>query len=165
MKHVAMILLLVLANSAEAEWKVDFSRRAKDLGRQELKTPPSPTSEPGLLDSLFSSGEGLQEIVILNTEQGFVPSTVRARVGGHYKLHVVNVNEREKNVSFVLDAFSEHHATFFGRIRSIVVTPKKDGIFSFQCPETSAQGRLIVLPGPQPEVASPVGSRAPANAN
>jgi hypothetical protein len=159
-----LLSIFCFSTIAQAEWAIDFSRRAKDLGREELKRPSANPEDPGLLDSIFTSGEPLQEVVVLNTEQGFVPSTIRARVGSHYKLHIVNVNEREKNVSFVLDAFSEHHATYFGKIKSIIITPKKDGIFSFQSPETSAQGRLIVFPSSKPEAEPPPELRAPANA-
>ena len=62
-----------------------------------------------------------------------------------YTLYVVNVNSKEKNVSFMLDAFSEHHAIFYGHIKSFQITPKKDGVFSFQSPETGAEGRMVVF--------------------
>ncbi|MCB0408040.1 MAG: cupredoxin domain-containing protein [Bdellovibrionales bacterium] len=107
--------------------------------------------DEGFFDSLFTSGEPVQEMVILNTPTGFVPSTLNVKVGGNYKLYVVNVNEEKKNVSFVMDAFSEHHATYYGNIKSFHISPKKDGIFSFVCPETSAQGRLVVYPGANPQ--------------
>jgi hypothetical protein len=107
----------------------------------------------GILDSarklvnslLDAGGEPVQDIVIMNTDHGFVPSTVRVRRDNRYKIHIVNVNEKEKNVSFILDAFSEHHATYYGKIQSFFLEPKKDGVFSFQSPETSAEGKLVVL--------------------
>jgi hypothetical protein len=34
--------------------------------------------------------------------------------------------------------------TYFGREKSFNISPKADGIFSFQCPETAQQGRIIV---------------------
>jgi hypothetical protein len=93
---------------------------------------------------LFQNVAPTQEIVILNTEQGFIPATVRVREGLQYKFIVVNVNEKAKNVSFIMDAFSEHHATFYGKLKSFFVVPKKAGVYSFVSPETSAQGRLVV---------------------
>lgn len=80
----------------------------------------------------------------MNTEKGFVPAQVRLKKGGNYRIHVVNVNNKEKNVSFVLDAFSEHHNTVFGEQKTFHVTPKTDGIFSYQCPETAVQGKFII---------------------
>ena len=128
-------------------WEVDFTRRQKDL--KSLRLPASiadqsqKQDEP-LVGSYFQSTNLLQEIVILNTEKGFVPETLRLNRGQPYKIHVVNVNEKEINTSFVLDAFSEYHGTYFGTPKSFTISPKIDGIFSFQCPETAKQGRLVI---------------------
>src|SRR5262249_10200229 len=120
--------------------------------------------DKGFLSSLFDSSEPVQEMVILNTDRGFVPSTVRVRQGGSYRIHVVNVNEREKNVSFVLDAFSEHHATYFGKIKSFEIHPKRNGVFRFISPETSAQGRLVVFPASESAPEAAPSMRQPAAA-
>lgn len=133
-------------------WEVDLSRRAADL--EKAKNPgPTPLSlqsgtkdSKSLLGGIFTSLEPVQEIVILNTDKGFVPDTVRVKSGQNYKIHVVNVNEGVKNVSFILDAFSEHHGTFFGQPTSFQIAPKIEGIFSFQCPETAKQGKIVVVP-------------------
>ncbi|MEZ4872157.1 MAG: cupredoxin domain-containing protein [Bdellovibrionales bacterium] len=107
---------------------------------------PAATQEAGFFETIFESSAPLQEVVVMNTKKGFVPATVRLRQGMNYKFHVVNINEEERNVSFVMDAFSEHHATYFGNIKTFILSPKKEGVFSFQCPETSAQGKLVVYP-------------------
>lgn len=142
---------------AQADWNIDWSRRTKEIRQSEYKEAPMASENESLFDMVFSSSEPIQEIVVLNTDKGFVPSTVRVRKGGQYKLYLVNVNSKDKNVSFVLDAFSEHHATYYGKIKSFYIQPKKDGVFSFQCPETSAQGRLVVYPprGKAPEMRLP----------
>lgn len=133
-------------------WEVDMSRRQADLKKTEKAGPtPLDFSGPkadgkGILGGVFQSLEPTQEVVILNTEKGFVPDTVRLRKDRNYKVHIVNVNEKEKNTSFILDAFSEHHGTFFGQPKSFEVSPKVEGIFSFQCPETAKQGRIVVTP-------------------
>ena len=153
-------LLLLLASSAHADWKVDFSRREQESRVQDLREPASsdqPTlAEPpkaGFFETLFQSNDIAEEIVVLNTDKGFVPSTVRVKKGLAYEIHVVNVNEKEKNVSFVLDSFSEHHATFYGKIKTFVIRPQKEGVFRFVSPETSAQGKLVVFPaGPENRV-------------
>ena len=128
----------------EAEWAVDFSRRTKEVRKQDYRQDNSVEKKEGFFDFILNSGAPIQEMVVLNTERGFVPATLRVREGMQYRIHIVNVNEKEKNVSFVLDAFSEHHATYFGKIKTFVITPKKEGVYTFQSPETSSQGRLVV---------------------
>lgn len=182
---LAAALLTVVSSTASAEWNVDFSRRSRavretdlsDVGEDvPLRGPASvvPTENigkkeeapKGVFDTIFDSGEPVQEIVIMNTEKGFVPSTVRVRVGGRYKVSIVNVNEKEKNVSFILDGFSEHHSTYYGKVKTFSLEPKKDGLFSFVSPETASEGRLIVF-NPQVTLRAPAATAqapvAPAN--
>jgi len=161
---VGAAALLIAEPFAHAEWKVDFSRRVSAQRQKELTeagnaaaggripasmTPVEATDEKeetkSFLSALFESGEPVQDIVILHTQKGFVPSTVRVRKDGRYRVHVVNVNEQEKNVSFILDAFSEYHATYYGQVKVFFLEPKKEGAYSFQSPETSSEGRLIVF--------------------
>lgn len=177
-KHFTKLtVLLSLAGQgflANAEWTVDFSRRNQATRSKDLREPASlsagelPTDitaapatsltpiqdanppPPSFFESLFQSSDIAQEIVVLNTEKGFVPSTIRVKKGLNYQIHIVNVNEKEKNVSFVLDSFSEHHATYYGQIKTFTIHPQKEGVFKFVSPETSAQGKLVVFPaGPQ----------------
>jgi plastocyanin domain-containing protein len=140
-------------------WDVDMSRRQKELTHSRMPANvfdlPAKKDE-GMAANYFESIEPTQEIVILNTEKGFIPETVRLKKGQNYKIHVVNVNNKEKNTSFVLDAFSEHHGTYFGQEKSFSLSPRTEGIFSFQCPETAKQGRLIIVSDSE---------RKPANAN
>jgi hypothetical protein len=159
---------------------VDFSRRTQQTRSSDLRSPASASAEmpvsadnavaapaattaapaqtrPGFFESLFQSGEIAQEIVVLNTEKGFIPSTIRVRKGLNYEIHVVNVNDKEKNVSFVLDSFSEHHATYYGKIKTFTIHPQKVGVYRFISPETSAQGKLVVYPD------SGVDNRMPAS--
>lgn len=144
---ISTALGLIVSNSARA-WEVDFSRREVDFSRvkNENRLPASVQEDQTatILTRVFDSVEPAQDIVIMNTEKGFVPETVRLKKGNNYRIHVVNVNGKEKNVSFVLDAFSEHHNTVFGEQKTFQVTPKTDGIFSYQCPETAVQGKFII---------------------
>lgn len=149
---IAAVSAVVLSVAPAFAWEIDLSRRQVDFNRvtEQSRLPASETtSEPaGLLDRALAAAEPSQDVVIMNTEKGFVPSTVYFRKGGSYRVHVVNVNAKEKNVSFVFDAFSEHHNTLFGQVKTFTVTPKADGVFSFQCPETAMQGRAVVaVPG------------------
>lgn len=173
----SVALTTILPQSANAEWKIDLSRRQKSVRETDLsaaaqdasRAPASArvgdegggsretgdaSSSKGIFDTLFDAGEPVQEVVILNTEKGFVPNQVNVRKNGRYMIHVVNVNEKEKNVSFILDGFSEHHATFYGKVKTFRLEPKKEGVFSFQSPETSAEGRLVVF-NPQISVRGP----------
>ncbi len=155
------------------DWKVDFSRRTQAIRKQDLREPASVSAEfpvdaslgtpgaqqpPSFFESLFQPSDIAQEIVVLNTDKGFVPSTISVKKGMNYQIHIVNVNDKEKNVSFVLDSFSEHHATFYGKIKSFVIRPQKEGVFKFVSPETSAQGKLVVFP------AQGTSTRLPASA-
>ncbi len=132
-------------------WDVDFSRREKEL--KSMRMPASIVDQPQVktepdflgLGSLFDASGATQEVVILNTENGFVPSTVRLRKGQNYKFHIVNVNQKDRNTSFILDAFSEHHATYFGQQKSFSLQPKQEGVFSFVCPETAKEGRMVIF--------------------
>ncbi|MBS1971256.1 MAG: cupredoxin domain-containing protein [Bdellovibrionales bacterium] len=130
-------------------WEVDLSRRQLDFNRvtDQSRLPASTTTDEtqSLFGQVFDSVEPTQDIVILNTEKGFVPDTIRVKKGNSYRIHVVNVNQKDKNVSFVLDAFSEHHNTVYGQERVFNLNPKADGVFSYQCPETAVQGRVIVI--------------------
>lgn len=155
-KLCTSLFLTLIVGAAHADgWKVDLSRRVQSTRSEDLRDPASvempidaaPSQQkPGFFESLFIPSDIAQEIVVLNTEKGFVPSTIRVKKGMNYQIHIVNVNEKEKNVSFVLDSFSEHHATFFGKIKSFVIRPQKEGVFRFNSPETSAQGKLVVFP-------------------
>lgn len=145
-KLVVFFMAFFMQISVKA-WEVDMTRRQKDLQKNQ-RGPASLLMDEKkpekLVDSFFEAMGPSQEIVILNTTNGFVPENIKLKKGNNYKIHIVNVNEKEKNVSFILDAFSEHHGTFYGQPKTFSLNPKTDGIFSFQCPETAKQGRLII---------------------
>lgn len=150
-----LALMIFTCTTLAEDWKVDFSRRFPEPKKDEIREPASDQplqvdsaagATPGFFDAVFQSSDPAQEIVVLNTEKGFIPSQIRVRQGQNYKVYVVNVNEAEKNVSFVLDSFSEHHATYYGKIKSFMIHPQKEGVYRFMSPETSAQGKLVVVP-------------------
>lgn len=129
---------------------MDLSRRQVDFNRitNQSRMPSNVTEEEpmGLLKQAIHLPEISQDIVIMNTENGFVPEKVNVKKGGSYKIYVVNVNLKHKNSSFILDAFAEHHATIYGKVKSFVIQPKVDGVFTFQSPETGMEGRLVIAP-------------------
>ncbi len=148
-KIAAVCTSLLIVTPLSQAWEVDLSRRQLDFNRvtDQNRLPASTTTDEtqNLFGQVFDSVEPTQDIVILNTEKGFVPDTIRVKKGNSYRIHVVNVNQKDKNVSFVLDAFSEHHNTVYGQQRVFNLNPKADGIFSYQCPETAFQGRVVVI--------------------
>lgn len=174
-----LFVLGTAANCAWADWTFDFSRRTKAGANSASGSASMPAEDSSAADptmnqmnqmnqvnqvsheegdrSIFSrifsstSDEPAQEIVIMQTELGFVPKKVQVRQGFTYKISIVNVNEKERNVSFVLDAFSEHHATYYGKIKSFIIHPQQDGVFSYQSPETAFQGQLVVVPSDMPK--------------
>ena len=154
-KIAAVCTSLFLASTFAQAWEVDMSRRQVEFNRvtNESRLPASTTVDEtqSLFSQVFDSVEPTQDIVILNTEKGFVPDTIRVKKGSSYRIHVVNVNQKDKNVSFILDAFSEHHNTVYGQERVFTLNPKADGVFTYQCPETAVQGRVIVIAAPDSE--------------
>ncbi|MGE3757594.1 MAG: cupredoxin domain-containing protein [Pseudobdellovibrionaceae bacterium] len=164
-KFFALMTLIAMVTPAFA-WEIDFSRRQNDDKKTyETRLPASVLAKPEEAQKesfmgVFEVSEPSQDIVILNTDKGFVPETVRLRKNAKYKVQVVNVNDKSKNVSFILDSFSEHHATYFGQVKSFELSPKAEGIFSFQSPETGAQGKIIVY-APAPAIKKD--SRTPAS--
>lgn len=143
---VILIFLSLLGLQVAQAFEIDLSRRRRETNRKEGAAPTVQQKTDGdyFLD-LFNPAEPKQELVILNTEKGFVPGKVALRKGSRYTIHVVNVNEKEKNVSFILDAFSEHHSTFYGKIKTFEIKPVQEGVFTYQCPENSFEGKFVVF--------------------
>ncbi len=159
LRLIALIFLELFVSNLSLAWDVDFSRRTEfnqvtdrnHLIQMPVSNPGSsplvtPESSNALIQKIIEPLETQSDIVVLVTEKGFVPSSLRLRKNGSYRFHVVNVNGKEKNVSFIVDAFSEHHSTYFGEDKGFTLNPKVDGIFSYQCPELGIQGQIVVLP-------------------
>jgi hypothetical protein len=140
-----LILFSLIISELALSWEIDLSRRRrKSIHKDVSKGRSLDNAEMGFLKDLFRVSKPHQEIVILNTKEGFIPKVVRLKKNIKYTFYIVNVNDSEKNVSFIIDAFSEHHATYFGKMKSFEVTPKKEGVYSFQSPETSIEGQIVV---------------------
>lgn len=142
-------------------WDVDLSRRQPEPTQVEMSQPisPLPTASTKIekstdaeiveaLKNVINPAETSKEIVILNTETGFIPDVIRVKKDEVYKIHIVNLNMKEKNVSFLMDSFTQSHNTIFGNLRTFTIEPKVEGVFSYQCPETGLQGKLVVVPAP-----------------
>lgn len=145
-KHYIKIALAVLVTVNLAAWEIDLSRRVKDLERTpaSIENPTMTVEAPKVLKNFFPSSAS-HEVVILNTEKGFVPSKIQVKKGQRYTFHIVNVNEAQKNISFILDSHAQHFGTFFGKPKTFVLNPKKEGIYTFVSPEVAAEGRIVVV--------------------
>jgi hypothetical protein len=142
----AWIALSLMVPTVSNAFDVDFSRRTKKIEAHELGRNVKESEVLGSADFLSTTRQG-QEIVILNTDKGFVPKSVKLEKDKAYTFYVVNVNEKSKNISFVMDSFAQYHSTYFGQIKSFEVKPRHEGVFTFQCPETSAEGRVVIYKG------------------
>lgn len=139
------VLICILASEfALAGWEIDLSRRRRETQKTAEGAPTGAEQAINFVEKVIPTQTYGQDMVILNTDKGFLPTTVHLKKGQNYTLHVVNVNEKEKNTSFILDAFKESHATYFGQIKSFTIHADKDGVFNFQCPETSIEGRMVI---------------------
>jgi hypothetical protein len=141
---IFVIVLILLICQLGKAWDVDFSHHSTSKNNL---TTTTDTSDGLVVRSAHEDknvGER-QELVILNTPKGFIPSHVSLHKGLHYKVFVVNVNEEKKNVSFILDGFDQHYATYYGQIKSFTLDPDKEGIFEFECPETTSLGKVVVF--------------------
>lgn len=140
------MLMVMLSSTMTHAWEFDFSRRKTgEAIKASGGTPLVPTNAESYSHLLPTPSAVERELVILNTEKGFVPNQLSVRKGEKYLLHVVNINEKDKNVSFVMDQFQHYGSTYYGKMKSFRIEPKAEGIFSFQCPESSFEGRLVVI--------------------
>jgi hypothetical protein len=160
-----LTVTLVFSSSAMAEWMIDFSRRQKDLVELEKQQTVYQEEKKTILDMVTDRQSPMEDLVIINTQKGFQPEKVQVKRNQRYRVHVVNVNKDMKNVSFMMDAFSQHHGTYFGEEVVFEIEPRREGLFDFQCPETSAKGQFVVFASDVP-IESPLESielRRPAS--
>ncbi len=157
MKHGVKIILMItfLGQTVAAEWNVDFSRRQQDLIEAEKSLPIYEVQNKTVLDMVTERQAPTEDLVIINTKEGFMPSRVNLKQNQRYRVHVVNVNNDNKNLSFMMDAFSQHHGTYFGEPVVFEIEPRQQGLFDFRCPETAARGQLVIN-SEVPEIESPL---------
>ena len=146
-----LFLFCSFAHIEVKAFDVDFSRRTKEIKRSfrgpaNVNDNSETTTDSSTTESFFQSVDPSQDIVIALTENGFIPSKFSVRKNQRYNLHIVNLNPQQKNASFILDAFSEHHGIYFSNLVKIEIRPKVEGPFSFESPEVGKKGLLIVLP-------------------
>ncbi len=157
LKYFLFSFFYFIQVTVHADWSIDLSRRQTDFTRIENQRMPAATNvtvDEGKNDSEIFSAlkkivnpvEPSVEIVIMQTETGFVPAMIHLKKDEVYKIHIVNLNSKEKNVSFMMDAFSQTHNTVYGVVKSFTIQPKIEGVYSYQSPETGALGKVVIVP-------------------
>lgn len=164
MKMLVLLSTILFSSSVFAEWTIDLSRRQKDMERLEKEALLVKEKQQNPVEQIFEKEQPKEEVVIANTEKGFVPAMIRLKKDQAYQVTVVNVNKARKNVSFMLDAFAEHHGTFFGDVVTFTVRPQKEGLYSYYCPEAEFTGKVLVYnPDENLQPVPPVQIRQPAS--
>lgn len=167
-KYTSSLVIGILLSSQAIAWEVDLSRRQKDIDRNPASAHQAVIQLPipGFIKD-FIVGEKVKggDIVIMNTDKGFVPNQIQVTQGESYTIHVVNVNESEKNISFILDSFAQHFGTFYGKSKSFTLEASKEGVYTFISPEVAAEGKIVVTKAETaPTLKQPeVDNRMPAN--
>lgn len=157
LKYFLFSFFYFIQVTVHADWSIDLSRRQTDFTRIENQRMPAATNvtvDEGKHDSeiftalkkIVNPVEPSVEIVILQTETGFVPAMIHLKKDEVYKIHIVNLNQKEKNVSFMMDAFSQTHNTIYGVVKTFTIQPKIEGVYSYQSPETGALGKVVIVP-------------------
>lgn len=166
MKTLGIVLISIFFTTfSYGDWTIDFSRRQKDLMELERQKEIFKEEKKSILDMVTDRQETMQDIVIINTKEGFRPQKIQVKRNQRYRVHVVNVNQQHKNISFMLDAFSQHHGTYFGNEVVFEIEPRKEGLFDFKCPETLARGQFVVYASevPLPSPLESIKLRRPAS--
>lgn len=168
-KIILFTLFYLVQVKVHADW-IDLSRRQVEFKSVENKRMPvsivavDPKATGDSQESSLEVVEAIKravnpvevakDIVIVQTEDGFVPNSINLQKGQSYQIHVVNLNTKEKNVSFLMDSFSQSHNTVYGNMRSFKINPHVEGVFSYQSPETGAAGTAVVIGDKVRKVAS-----------
>ncbi len=159
LKYFLFSFFYFIQVTVHAQWAIDLSRRQTDFTRIENQRMPAATNMNVSVDDAKNDSEIFNalkkivnpiepsvEIVIMQTETGFVPAMIHLKKDEVYKIHIVNLNQKEKNVSFMMDAFSQTHNTVYGVVKTFTIQPKIEGVYSYQSPETGALGKVVIVP-------------------
>ncbi len=162
LSRIILFSLFYLIQVKVHAWEVDLTRRQVDFQRiQNVRMPASVVSlDPNIntnsddktslevveaIKRAITPIEPAKDIVIVQTETGFIPDSINLQKGQVYQIHIVNLNHKEKNVSFLMDSFSQSHNTVYGNMKAFRINPKIEGVFSYQSPETGATGTVVVV--------------------
>lgn len=59
-----------------------------------------------------------------------MPDQLNLKKGEVYQIHIVNLNPKEKNVSFLMDSFFAKSQYRFGVTKTFKIQPQVEGVFS-----------------------------------
>ena len=69
---IPFLVLLMLSPVSYGDWSIDLSRRQNQMKANEMKQATVEDERGSFLDLVLHKGEPLQELVIINTKDGFV---------------------------------------------------------------------------------------------
>ncbi|MCS6838966.1 MAG: cupredoxin domain-containing protein [Bdellovibrionaceae bacterium] len=88
-------------------------------------------------------------IVMLHSDNGFIPNQVQFESNTKVELVITNVNRNNRLASFLIDQFGIQDSMPFGEVKKIMLPVKKEGTFYIICPESGFEGKIHVLPKPR----------------
>lgn len=133
------------SSKKEANDYNDYNGESAELINK-LNDKPSNKLEKSNIGTIIKNPlDPIEDIVLIHSKTGFIPTSLRLRKNNSYTIHVVNISSENKNISFILDEFSEHHSIYFGQEKSFAINPKQEGAFQFICPETNKTGKIVVF--------------------
>ena len=142
---ILVIFISIFSTVAYADWGIDFSRRQQDLIELEKQKQVYKEEKKSVLDMVTDRQAPRQDLAIIYTKDGWAPKNVQIKRGQRYRVHLANLNKKNKNLSFMMDAYSQHHGMYFGEEVVFEIEPRREGMFDFQCPETGEKGKFVVI--------------------
>lgn len=152
--HVLFLVSVFLVTSTirfeiqalEIDWSKRSGTRAITRTPQSEPASAIPKSiAPAWIGEVFETPRPSQEVVLIHTSTGFVPSQIVIDTTRNYELHVVNVSDTVKTASFFIDHFGVQKGMPYASVQKVQLRPKQAGKFSIFSPETNFEAQLIVL--------------------
>jgi|GEM_PF-5798791 len=98
------------------------------------------------LNEVFQGPREVQQIVVLHTQEGFLPKQVMMNTSTRYELILVNVHPSQKLASYFLDDMGVQEESMpFGEVKKIILVPKKAGVYSLYSPESGWDAQVVVI--------------------
>jgi len=94
---------------------------------------------------IFQAPRSSKEVVLLHTENGFVPKSLILDTEHVFELTVVNVNAKTKAASFFIDEFGVQQAMPFAETRKVHLRPKQVGKYFVVSPESGHEAFINVI--------------------
>lgn len=99
--------------------------------------------EDGFKLSEIKKRNGVQEVAIISSDQGFFPGNIVLTKGVPARLFL-STSSKEQAQCFVLDDFKIRRQIKQNRIEEVQFTPEVEGQYAFHCPVNGARGNILV---------------------